>query len=116
MAQDHANLGENLRNMRSARGLSLAEFSRELDIPKTTLQSILDHGQTSLYTTLHISHKLGIPLDTLTNGVLSGQQFRRLDGFLESLKWFDRLTKKKQEEVCHHVLSLILLMQEDHDE
>ena len=32
------NLAESLKNMRAARNLSLAEFSRELDIPKSTLQ------------------------------------------------------------------------------
>lgn len=116
MALDHANLGVNLRNMRESRGLSLAEFSKELDLPKTTLQSILDHGQTTLYTALHISQRLDIPLDTLTNGVLSQQQFRRLDGFLSDLKWFDGLSKEKQLKIYHHVLSLILLMQEEHDE
>ena len=52
------NLAENLRNLRIARGLSYTEFSKELDIPKATLQSILADGQTSLHTAIHISEKL----------------------------------------------------------
>ena len=74
MQQDNCeNLGINLRNLRKARGLSMMELSSELDIPKSTLQSIMDGGQTTLYTAMHISRKLRIPLDTLTNGVLSPQ-------------------------------------------
>lgn len=42
--EKHHNLAENLKNLRSAQGLSLSDFSKELDIPKSTLQAILDGG------------------------------------------------------------------------
>ena len=117
MSKDfHANLGTNLRNLRAARGLSLAEFSQELAIPKTTLQSILEGGQTSLYTALNISRKLSIPLDTLTNGTLTAGQFERLDSFVASLGWYDKLQKKQKKEAYHHIYALIQLMQEGQNE
>lgn len=110
------NFAENLRNLRTALNLSYAEFSQELDVPKTTLQSIMEDGQTTLHTAMHISGKLDIPLDTLTNGRLSPQQIRRLDGFMSHLGWYDRLPEEKQKAVRHHIFSLLQLMQEGYDE
>ena len=113
MTQDkHRNLAENLRNLRSAQGLSLSDFSKELDIPKSTLQAILDGGQTSLHTAICISERLNVPLDTLVNGTLSPDQFRRLDGFLTQLEWYNKLPGEKQAEAREHLLALIRLMQE----
>ena len=113
--EKHMNLAESLRNLRKARGLSLAEFSRELDIPKSTLQAILSEGQTSLNTAMHISEKLGIPVDVLTNGVLSAGQIRILDGLMLKLEWYDRLTHEKKKEAAGHVYALVQLIQESHD-
>lgn len=108
----HQNFAENLRNLRSAQGLSLSDFSKELDIPKSTLQSILDNGQTSLHTAICISEKLNVPLDTLINGIISPEQFKRLDGFFSQLEWYNNLPKEKQAEVREHLFALIRLLQE----
>lgn len=110
------NFAKNLRNLCIARRLSFAEFSRELGIPKTTLQSILEDGNTSLYTAIHISEGVCVSLDTLTNGIASPQQINRLDSFMSLLKWYDGLPKNKQEEACRHILTLFQLMVEGYDE
>ena len=110
ISEKSRNFAENLRNLRAALNLSHAEFSQELGVPKTTLQSIMEEGQTSLHTAMHISDKLGVPLDTLTNGRLSPQQIRRLDGFMSHLEWYDRLPEEKQKTVQHHVVSLLQIM------
>ena len=111
----HKNLAESLRNLQKARRLSLAEFSRELDIPKSTLQAILTDGQTSLNTAMRISEKLSIPIDVLTNGVLSAGQIRILDELMLKLEWYDRLSKEKKKEAAEHVYALIQLIQESHN-
>ena len=110
------NFAENLKNLRVALNLSYTEFSQALDIPKTTLQSIMEGGQTSLHTAMHISDKLDVPLDTLTNGCLSPQQIRQLDGFMSYLGWYDRLPEEKQKIAWYHVFSPLQLMQEGYDE
>lgn len=94
--EKHKNLAENLKNMRKSRGLSLTEFPEELDIPKSTLQSILADGQTSLNTAIRISEKLRIPLDVLTSGMLSAEQVRVMDGLLSGVEWFSQLPPDKQ--------------------
>ena len=111
LPQKHKNLAKSLKNLREARGLSLSEFAKELGIPKSTLQSILQDGQTTLHTAIRISERLGIPVDALTNGTLSVEQIRILDGLILRLNWYDQLPKNKQEEVRDHMYALIQLIQ-----
>ena len=42
--------------------LSLVEFSRMLDVPKTTLKNIMDNGNATLSTALRIADHLNVPL------------------------------------------------------
>ena len=113
--EKHCNFANSLKHLKEARNLSLSEFARALDIPKSTLKSIMEDGQTSLNTALRITEKLGIPIDTLTNGTLSTGQIKILDGLLLQLGWFGRLTPTKQYEACEHVLALIHIIQDSHD-
>ena len=113
--EKHKNLAQSLQNMREARKLSLAEFSKELDIPKSTLQAIMEGGHTTLHTAMQIAQKLGIPLDTLTNGRLTAGQIKVLDGLMLQLGWYDRLPKTKQKEVSEHIYALIRLIQESEE-
>ena len=113
--EKHKNLAQSLQNMREARKLSLAEFSKELDIPKSTLQAIMEGGHTTLHTAMQIAQKLGIPLDTLTNGRLTAGQIKVLDGLMLQLGWYDRLPKNKQKEVSEHIYALIRLIQESEE-
>ena len=56
------NLGANLRALREAKQLSYTEFSIELGIPRTTLQSVMKSGHTSLDTACKIADALDVPL------------------------------------------------------
>ena len=58
-------LSQNLKAYQNFRELSLYEFSRELDIPKSTLRSILKEGNATLDTAIQISKSLGISMDML---------------------------------------------------
>ena len=111
--EKHKNMAENLKNMRKARRLSLAEFSKELDIPKSTLQSVLADGQTSLNTAIRISEKLHISLDTLIGGTLSTEQVWIMDGLLSGVEWFSRLPPEKQKEAGEFICALIQLILEN---
>ena len=58
-------LSANLKSYQNLRNLTLSEFAAELDIPKTTLHDILNNGNATLATAIHISHALDITLDKL---------------------------------------------------
>lgn len=111
--EKHKNLAGSLKNLRKARGLSLAEFTRALDIPKSTLQTVLADGQTSLNTAIRISEKLRIPLDTLTNGVLFTEQVRVMDGLISGVEWFSKLPPEKKKEANELIYALIRIIEEN---
>lgn len=113
MLEKQENFARNLNCLRKARGLSMVEFSKELDIPKTTLQSI---RQTTFHTAIRIAEKLAIPLDTMANGSLSTDEIKLLEAFLLELDWFSRLSKEKQEKALEHLYALLLLVQEGRHE
>ena len=61
-------LSENLKAYQKKRGCSLTEFSRELDISKSTLQSVMKCGNTTLDTLLRLEKALNTSLDDLVHG------------------------------------------------
>ena len=111
--EKHKNLAGSLKILRKARGLSLAEFSRALDIPKSTLQTVLADGQTSLNTAIRISENLRIPLDTLTNGVLFTEQVRVMDGLISGVEWFSKLPPEKKKEANELIYAIIRIFEEN---
>lgn len=60
-------LSENLKAYQKSQKLSLLEFSKELDIPKSTLRAVLQDGNTTLDTTLRISEHMSMGLDSLVH-------------------------------------------------
>ena len=58
---DPNNFGTNLNVLRQERQMTMTEFSNHLQIPKSTLQSVMYNGQTSLDTACRISDALNIP-------------------------------------------------------
>ena len=104
----HKIFANNLNAIRKAREQSLAEFSAELGIPKSILQSVLKNGQTSLNTAIQISEGLNISLDALVGENLSELNLSSFRAILLSLSWFKSLSPDKQ--VCA-VLYLIKLME-----
>lgn len=112
----HSNFATNLKNIRTALCLSLSEFSRELGIPKSTLQSVLADGHTSLDTAIRISDSLALPLDTLTNATLTPKRLRLLADFLTALDWYHDLSSEKQRELAAHLDAIFHLLEEDSNE
>lgn len=102
-----ANFCENLNALRTARHLSIEEFSKELGIPKSTLQSVLKEGETSLHTAIRISVATGIPLSALLEDPISPAELKALDGYLAFLGWFSGLEPERQRMVAD-AISVIL--------
>lgn len=99
--------GRNLSEIRKARKLSVSELSSELDIPKSTLQSILNDGSTTLYTAIQISNRLDIPLSSLTNESYSGKQTDMLSVILKCFECYTRLPAEDQEKIAYHTKSIL---------
>lgn len=90
------NFGSNLRFLKQGRRLSLTEFSEILQIPRSTLQAVLEDGNTSLDTACRIADALQIPLSALTDGQLLPESADVLQGILLSIDWYSNLSPEKQ--------------------
>lgn len=99
------NFKNNLILLQELKGLSLSEYAAELDLPKSTLQSILTDGNTSLHTAIHISDQLHTSLDSLLDDQFPAEKHELLLSCLHFLTWFASLTAEKQRTV-------LLLMEE----
>ncbi len=102
---------KNLEMIRKINHASLAEFSEELDVPKSTLQDILKDGNTSLHTALHIARQLNVPLSTLTDEVIPGENLTVLFALLRSFGWFDSLSGEDQKVVTDHIHAIMEILQ-----
>ena len=67
-------LSENLKAYQMAHSKSLLEFSEELGIPKSTIQSIISDGNTTLDTLIRMAKALDASLDELVFGDLPAKQ------------------------------------------
>ena len=95
------NLSSNLINYRNKRGLSNCKFAEEIDIPESTLRSILDrNGNTSLHTLLHLSEKMDIGLDELVVGKSIPGHMLILDLIERSTILITALTPEQKAEVA----------------
>lgn len=101
----------NLNAIRKLRKLSLAEFSQELGIPKSTLQSILEDGNTSLYTALCISENLKIPLSSLTGDLIPTKPLASILALMNCFGWFNDLSGKDKENITFHIRAIMEVLQ-----
>ncbi len=106
-------LSSNLRAYQTARNKSLLEFSDELGIPKSTVQSIMLYGNTTLDTLIRLAKALDVSLDELAFGDLptKQKQLHDLQYFLHEVSWFTKLPPEKQEMFCYHLGELLRLLE-----
>ena len=64
-------IAENLKCYQELHKYSLAEFAGKLGVPKSTLQSVMQDGNTTLDTLIKIQQGLNISLDELVYGEMS---------------------------------------------
>lgn len=105
------NFAKNLNLICTSTGWSTAYLAKEIGIPKSTLQYILNTGQTSLHTARRISQHLGIPLDTLVNDCISPQSINVTWALLYSLDCYSQLSSEDQQTVSGHIQAIVQLIQ-----
>lgn len=102
------NFAQSLRRIQQEGNMSLTKFAEALRVPKSTLQSILKHGQTSLETACRISEVLSIPLSVLVDDVCP--QTGDLLKLLQSLNWYSSLSREGQEAVAKAMVQILEVM------
>ena len=102
LLEKHEIFAKNLETIRRYRNQSVGEFSREIGIPKSTLQSVRNSGNTTLDTALRIADGLGLPLDSLTSDSRLAEKADLVWYLLQSVDWLRGLSKQEQEEVVYH--------------
>ncbi len=102
--EQYNHLAENLRLYQQMRDETLAEFSAELGIARSTLQSILIDGNTTVDTLIRLHNSMHLSLDELvfgehTDGASTADIFA-------AQRWFAELPPEKQNQVMFHLNAL----------
>lgn len=111
--QETNRLSDNLKSFQKERGSNLKEFSAELGIPKSTLQSVLQDGNTTLETLLRIQSALGISLDALVFGDPEDPSKDQVRAIMECASLYSQLAPGKQKEFHFYMNKLVELFQKD---
>ena len=100
-----------VRNVRAMRGdLSLAEFSQEIGIAKSTLEAIEKCKSSIRLDTLEqICDRLDVPMQALLSNSLTDGQMKLLDHLLSSADWYNKLSEPGQREAADAIQRLLLL-------
>ena len=106
----HEIFAKNLSAIKEINGQSLGEFAQEIGIPKSTLKSALETGNTTLDTAIRISDGLNVPLDELLSDELLARRLDTLQRVLQYLEWFSVLPAQDQKEVLFHLQKILEVM------
>lgn len=90
-------MAKNLRYYKELRKLTMKEFAAQLDIPLSTLRTILKHGNTTLHTAIQISRKLGVSLDMLVSDHNLPDKLFFMEQMQRSASWFANLPADKKD-------------------
>lgn len=101
------NFANNLNTIRRFKNYSLKEFAQRLDIPKSTLQSILEDGNTSLNTALYIAERLEVPLSTLTGEIIPAELLDSILALMKCLSKFADLPGEAQDEIIFNIRGIV---------
>lgn len=101
------NLARNLRSYQTYRNITVSQLAAELEIPVSTLRTILKDGNTTMDTVLRISSKLNINLDELISN--RNPEFRQpvKPFFFDSNQikntelWLSDFPANKRERICN---------------
>jgi len=96
-------LSQNLKAYQELQKLSLVDFSKELDIPLSTLKAILKDGNTTLETLLRISRKLDCSLDMLVYDKDMPAKSFILQHMERAGGWFAAMEPERQDKIARHM-------------
>ena len=105
-------LSDNLKAYQRERDKTLSEFSRELGIAKSTLQSVMTDGNTTVDTLIRIANALDLTLDALVFGVSQEARMDQLEDVLSKLDWYACLPVQKQTLFRYQLNKLLQLLSE----
>ena len=94
------NLSSILKSYQNLRNISVAEFSKELDIPDSTLRALLKDSNTTLDTAVRISNSLGISLDNLVFDNSFSNKLFILRYMGNIINWHDSFPTDKKEKLA----------------
>ena len=99
-------LSQNLRAYQKMRGLSNAEFSRELDISESSLRAVLKNGNTTLDTLIRISMSMDASLDMLVHDRKFTQKMFILKNMQDSAAWLNSFSPEQISEIAKHMVAI----------
>ena len=103
-----------LRILKAERGKSMAEFSKELEVSRSTLQEYLSgNGNPNISTVEHMAEKLGVNASLLLFGDFSEDQLSILLKLLDILSFLSDLTPDKRSRFAELLLEMISLWNGD---
>ena len=100
-------LSNNLKAVQKALHVTQAEFARMLDIPKSTLQTVMESGNTTLDTLINIAVKLDVSLDELVFGAEPFDKQWLVGAMIHGVSWFTEQPPERQKLLCYHLNSLL---------
>ena len=99
-------LAQNLKAHQDLRDLTLTAFAEEIGIPKATLRTLLQDGNTTLDTAIRISVGLGIGLDKLVFDENFADEMLILRYFQRAIEWLENIPKEKRKRIAAHVAAI----------
>lgn len=99
-------LAQNLKAYQMSRGLTLVALSNELDMPLSTLKSVMKGGNTTLETVIHISKKLNCSLDMLIYDSTMPDNLFILHHMQRAGGWFSGLNDEAKEAIVRQILKV----------
>lgn len=100
-------LSDNLKAYQKENHKTMTEFAGELGIPKSTLQAIMIHGNTTLDTTIRMANAMHITLDELVFGKKVSCSLEQVQYLLHEMGWYTALSIEKQDKIRYHVQEIL---------
>lgn len=101
---------KNLNALRKSHGWSVGDMAAHARIPKSTMQTALTSGRTTLDTAIRIADGLGLSLDSLISDGQLTQKISTTQYLLQAVEWLWALPGGEQEEVVQHVQRILELI------
>lgn len=104
------NLSQNLEVLRRAKGVTQTEFAQILGVPKSTLQTVMLDGNTTLDTLIRIADGLGVTLDELVFDKSMSQRSGLASWLMNGLARFSELEPDAQGKLQHDISEILDLL------
>ena len=86
------------------------EFSSELGIAPSTLQTVMYSGNTTLETLLHLAEAMDVSLDELVCCRQSTESYERFRQLMYGFGWYAGMSEERQNAVWFHVCQLMQIV------